>query len=213
MVMGGVIVFHFGLFRLPWVNHPRQQPALFESIVVRLPNEILPPEPLPRQNNVKDIEQRNSVETHPIVANLSDDPDPAQTHGADEQKTTTPLDWRAAKDAAIQLAVKTATAKPTIRSFGQSIQKPQPTSQPRTIFTEPAHRFGDLTETPEGDSIVWLSENCYQITNSDVSHFMAFATGAPDTTKTHVKCYRSIGKKPPNSHLFDDLKRETEATP
>ncbi len=205
IVMSVVVIAHLGLFKLPWVNHPKQQPAVFESIVVLLSDKALPPEP--SKDSVKGIGPPSPA-TPPVEVSKSDNPEPMQPSSTNEQKASTPQEWRAAKEAAIRLAAKTATAAPAFRLFGKPIQKPQPTPEPKTIFDEPKHRFGDITETPEGDSIVWLSENCYQITNSDVAHFIAFARGVPDTTKTHVWCSKSIGTPPPNSHLFDDLKRE-----
>jgi hypothetical protein len=213
IVLSVVVLSHIGLLKLPWTSRTTPAPAGFESIVMLLPDKAPPPEPLRIPNNVEIAGSKNPLDKNPIEIKKPDEtPDLATTSSTSEATAPTPLEWRAVTNAAIQQAAKAITTKPTTRRFGESTQQPRPASEPQTLFTGPAHRFGDTTKTQDGDAIVWLSDHCYQIANSDSSHFMAFATGMPDTSKSYVRCKGSFDKAQSNSHLFDHLKRNTEAT-
>lgn len=89
----------------------------------------------------------------PITAPQLPLPVPEQSPGA-------PPDWsRTAREVA-----KGMTAEPSYRPFGQVPKGPaeRPKEEyPSSIFEEPLPRVGKTVVTPDGETIIWVSDYCY----------------------------------------------------
>jgi len=201
-----VVAMHIWLFWVPWTNHTSQLATPIESILLLLPIE----------SKATTSERKLKHIRVPVPQHISStDEQPASDDRAPHlpaaevphTEVANQVDWYAAAVAAARQAAKTTATLSTVREFDHSIRQQAPIAiEPPSAFTQPAHRFGDITKTPDGDDVVWLSSNCYQVAKSYADHFKSIATGMPDTGKNTVICKKSIGQSQGNAHMFDSLK-------
>jgi hypothetical protein len=113
-----------------------------------------------------------------------------------------PSDWSAtARDVA-----KDMTAMPSYRRFGEVPKGPEerPTEQyPPSIWPKPLPRVGTTVKTPEGETIIWVSDHCY-VSISSRSLTQAELHAARRGVRT---CIIPLGKKEARDDLFDPIKR------
>ncbi len=152
----------------------------------------------------------------PATPTVPPDPSAASSDATSSRPTTraaapaaifpvTPPDeegWRNfAKDAARQL-----TTGPSYQPFGQvpkgPEQRPVEPHQP-SIFDQPLPRVGKTVVTPDGETIVWVSDNCYVSISS-----RSLTQGAIHEGRRGARmCNLAVGKKDARDDLFDPLKR------
>jgi hypothetical protein len=110
--------------------------------------------------------------------------------------------WRNfAKDAARQL-----TTSPSWRPFGEvpkgPAKRPVESYEP-SIFDQPLPRVGKTVETPDGETILWVSDNCYVSLSS-----RSLTQGAIHEGRRGARmCNFAVGHKEARGDLFDPLKR------
>lgn len=208
--MSVVVALHLGLLQFNGMNRLTQRSPVFESILL-LPNERMP-DAIPSAASNKKTKYKVAAknQNQPTEFIKTDSPVDVPAADSNEIDANKSLDWHDAANAAIRQSLQAATAKPRTREFGISSQQPQQAVAPPSPFTQPAHRLGDIIKTANGDDLVWLSENCYHVVNSDAAHFSSFIAGMPDISKTYVKCKKALGDTQSNSHLFDHLKPPPE---
>jgi hypothetical protein len=74
---------------------------------------------------------------------------------------------------------------------------------PPPVFEQPLPRVGTTVTTPEGETILWVSDYCY-ISLSSTSLTMKDFHEARQGVRT---CIIAIGERQPRGDLFDHLKR------
>jgi len=206
-ILIAVVAVHIWLLGLFWTKDISRPLTRKETILILLPieskatsSERKPKHTLapPRHQHISSNDQHPAPEDrtlHLAAAELR------------HSEVANQIDWYAALDTAARQAAKTIATPSMLRELGPSISPQAPAAiEPPSVFTQPVHRSGAIAKTPDGDDIVWLSSNCYQVTNSSADHFKAFATGMPDTYKSTVVCKKSIGRSQGNAHMFDSLK-------
>jgi|GEM_PF-4226525 len=197
-----------------WTRPASQPPTMMETLLLLLPAEpskAAPSAKQPKQIQAPAPQHISSVGKQAVAENRAK---PLSAAELPQEKAANPVDWQAVAAATIRQAAQTATTPSKVREFGQSIRQQAPTTtEPPSAFAPSAHRFGDTTKTTDGDNIVWLSKNCYQVANSDAEHFKAFATGMPDMGKGSVTCKKSIGQSQDKAHLFEHLKHPPASEP
>ena len=113
-----------------------------------------------------------------------------------------PPDWSAeARDFA-----KGLTAAPPYRPFGEFPKGPaeRPKDQyPPSIWPQPLPRVGTTVTTPEGETIIWVSDNCWV----SVSSRSLTLKGIHDGRNGVRMCNVAVGSKEARDDLFDYVKR------
>jgi len=111
-------------------------------------------------------------------------------------------DWSAeARDFA-----KGLIAAPPYRPFGEFPKGPEerPKDQyPPSIWPQPLPRVGTTVTTPEGETIIWVSDNCYV----SVSSRSLTLKGIHDGRNGVRMCNLAVGSKEARDDLFDYIKR------
>jgi hypothetical protein len=102
---------------------------------------------------------------------------------------------------------------PERRSFGPGPEREHKLKsapdRPPSIFEEPLPRVGKAYRTPEGESVLWISDYCYisldsqSLTMKDIH----------DSRKGVRTCIIPIGKRKARGDLFDHLKRPPAGQP
>lgn len=208
--MSVVVALHLGLLQFNGMNRFTQHSPVFESILI-LPTERTP-DAIPSTASNKKIKYKAAPKNQMPPAESIKPGSPVDAPAADSNEidTNKSVDWHEAANTAIRQSLAAAASKSKTLEFGISPQQHQQAVALPSPFTQPAHRLGDTTKTADGDDLVWLSENCYQVANSDASHFASFTIGAPDISKSYVKCKSALGNMQSNSHLFDHLKPQPQ---
>jgi hypothetical protein len=98
------------------------------------------------------------------------------------------------------------TAEPSYRRFGEVPKGPeQPPKEryPRSIFEQPLPRVGKTVTTPEGETIIWVSDHCYVSISS-----RSLTQGEIHAARKGVRtCSIPLGRKEARGDLFDPIKR------
>lgn len=92
------------------------------------------------------------------------------------------------------------------RTFGEMPKAPpgRPKEEyPPSIYDKPLPRVGTTVTTPEGETILWVSDNCY-IPLESMSLTMQDFHKARQGIR---RCQIGLGKRKPRGDLFDHLKR------
>lgn len=96
---------------------------------------------------------------------------------------------------------------PSRRKFGEIPKvpagRPREEYPPSIIFEKPLPRVGETVTTPEGETILWVSDKCY------------ISLGTRSLTMAHIhqarqgirRCNLALGKAEPRGDLFDSIKR------
>lgn len=95
----------------------------------------------------------------------------------------------------------------TRRGFGTrpSQSGPKPGAKPEpTVFERPLARVGTTVTTPEGETILWVSDYCY-ISLGSTSLTMQDIHQARQGVR---HCFIPVGRREPRGDLFDPLKHE-----
>jgi hypothetical protein len=104
-------------------------------------------------------------------------------------------------------AVADAIGKePSYRKFGETPKAPpgRPKEEyPPSIWEKPLERVGKAYRTPEGEQILWVSDNCF-ISLGSQSLTMADFHKARNGVR---RCNIGAGRREPRGDLFDHLKR------
>lgn len=110
--------------------------------------------------------------------------------GAPQQSTAAPIDW-AGEAQSVAAAVAAKPVNPRLNDEA-------PPLPPKSIFPEaPAHHAGEEFTTVSGERAVFVSDNCYQVSKTQLPN--ASNTGMANPTYC-------IGKsKTPRGDLFDQL--------
>ena len=99
--------------------------------------------------------------------------------------------------------------RPEHHAFGagpaESRQEPKPKDEP-TVFEKPLPRVGTTVTTPEGETILWVSDYCY-ISLSSTSLTMQEFHQARQGVR---RCIIPIGERKARDDLFEHLIREPE---
>lgn len=204
-----VIVCHTIILQFLWLRPTKKTVSGDDSILV-----LLPVNPLVRSTpDNKSVAGKAAARVHRTLAASSaeqkaiNEADASQTEAEPRVLATPAIDWRAAAEMAARQAARASAVRPAIRSFGDSSSSSSPLEPSAPgVFTEPRHRFGETSTMVNGDSVLWLSEHCYQVLNSDESRFRAFSLGTPDTSHGATRCTYPIGKPKANGELFKHLK-------
>lgn len=97
--------------------------------------------------------------------------------------------------------------EPQRRTFGEMPKAPagRPKEEyPPSIYEPPLPRVGTTTTSPEGETVLWVSDNCYiplESTSLTMRHFHEARQGIR-------RCQIGLGRKKPRGDLFDHLKRQ-----
>ena len=113
-----------------------------------------------------------------------------------------PPDWSAEARA----FAKGLTAAPPYRPFGEFPKGPEerPKDQyPPSIWPQPLPRVGTTVTTPEGETIIWVSDNCWV----SVSSRSLTLKGIHDGRNGVRMCNVAVGSKEARDDLFDYIKR------
>lgn len=113
-----------------------------------------------------------------------------------------PPDW----SATAREVAKGFGAKPSYQPFGEVPKGPpeRPKDQyPPSIWEQPLPRVGKTVVTPDGETILWVSDNCW------------VSLGSRSLTLQHIHqarqgvrmCQIGVGKKKVRGDLFDSIKR------
>jgi len=101
---------------------------------------------------------------------------------------------------------KSMTTEPGHRRFGEVPEGPPERPKealPPSIWPEPLARVGKTVTTPEGETIVWVSDHCWVSLGS-----RSLTQGNIHEARRGVRmCNLPVGKKKPRSDLFDPIKR------
>lgn len=183
-----------------WLLAARSVPApvlIAQPIGIWLPtppDRVPPPpvEPLP-------------ITIAPIEPALTPPPGPA----AESAITQPAPDWE-------------GTAREVARAVGGGIERrrfgPEPEEEPRqlkskrpppSIFERPLPRVGTTVTTPEGETILWVSDNCY-IPLESMSLTMQDFHKARQGVR---RCQYGVGRKKARGDLFDPIKRPPRPLP
>jgi hypothetical protein len=114
------------------------------------------------------------------------------------------------------------TAREIARAVGGGVERrrfgPEPEDEPRqlkskrpppSVFERPLPRVGTTVTTPEGETILWVSDNCY-IPLESMSLTMQDFHKARQGVR---RCQYGIGKKKARIDLFDPIKRPPKPLP
>jgi len=114
------------------------------------------------------------------------------------------------------------TAREVARAVGGGAERrrfgPEPDDEPRqlkskrpppSVFERPLPRVGTTVTTPEGETILWVSDNCY-IPLESMSLTMQDFHKARQGVR---RCQYGIGKKKARGDLFDPIKRPPKPLP
>lgn len=128
---------------------------------------------------------------------------PVLEPAADSAITQPALDWE-------------GTAREVARAAGGGVERrrfgPAPEDEPRQlkskrpppgVFERPLPRVGTTVKTPEGETILWVSDNCY-IPLESMSLTMQDFHKARQGVR---RCQYGVGKKKARGDLFDPVKR------
>ncbi len=120
-------------------------------------------------------------------------PSPAPSSGAVQSDSQQPIDW--AEEAAREAGALTSNAI----TLPQSSDRAPPRPAPSPFAPPPTHHAGDSYTNESGETIVWISDSCYQVSGNmlTVPDVMAHAR-LPRTL-----CPRLSNK--PRGDLFKDL--------
>ena len=98
---------------------------------------------------------------------------------------------------------------PERRAFGagpaESGQQPKQQAEP-TVFEKPLPRVGTTVTTPEGETILWVSDYCYISLSSTSLTLQDFHQAWQGVRR----CIIPIGERKPRDDLFEHLIREPE---
>ncbi len=97
-------------------------------------------------------------------------------------------------------------AGPSYQPFGETPKGPaeRPKEQyPPSIWPKPLPRVGKTVVTPEGETIMWVSDNCWV----SISSRSLTQKELHDARKGVRMCQIGAGKKKPRDDLFDSIKR------
>lgn len=99
------------------------------------------------------------------------------------------------------------------RQFGPEPEKEPPQLKskrpPPSVFERPLPRVGTTVTTAEGETILWVSDNCY-IPLESMSLTMQDFHKARQGVR---RCQYGVGKKKPRGDLFDPVKRPPKSLP
>lgn len=114
------------------------------------------------------------------------------------------------------------TAREVARAVGGGVERrrfgPEPEDEPRqlrskrpppSIFERPLPRVGTTVTTPEGETILWVSDNCY-IPLESMSLTMQDFHKARQGVR---RCQYGVGKKKARGDLFDPIKKPPKPLP
>jgi hypothetical protein len=114
------------------------------------------------------------------------------------------------------------TAREVARGVGGGVEQrrfgPEPEDEPRqlrskrpppSIFERPLPRVGTTVTSPEGETVLWVSDNCY-IPIASMSLTMQDFHKARQGVR---RCQYGVGKKKPRGDLFDPIKRPPKPLP
>lgn len=94
---------------------------------------------------------------------------------------------------------------PERRGFGEAPSAPPQLKSkrpPPSVFERPLPRVGTTVRTPEGETILWVSNNCYISLDSQ-----SLTMGDFHKARNGVRrCQIGVGKKKPRDDLFDPIK-------
>ncbi len=148
-----------------------------------------PPPPPPVDSNVPP----------PLVAPITAAPLPLLMP---EVAPTAVPDW----SAAAREVAKGIGAGPSYQPFGETPKAPPGRPKevyPPSIFEKPLPRVGKTVVTPDGETIVWVSDNCW-VSLSSRSLTMQHIHKAREGVRM---CQIGVGKKEVRGDLFDSIKR------
>lgn len=113
-------------------------------------------------------------------------------------------------------------ARAVAREFGREPERrrfgPEPEQEPRqlksrrpppSVFEQPLPRVGTAVRTPEGEQILWVSDNCYVSLGSQsltMREHHALKRGI-------TTCQVGVGKRKARGDLFDPIKRPPKPLP
>ena len=112
-------------------------------------------------------------------------------------------------------AVAGALGGPTERrAFGSGPAESEPSLKskpegPAPLFEQPLPRVGTTVRTPEGETILWVSDYCFISLSSQSLTMKDFH----DARQGVRQCIISIGEREPRGDLFDHLKRPPSGQP
>lgn len=95
---------------------------------------------------------------------------------------------------------------PKYRPFGEMPKAPagRPKEEfPPSIYEKPLPRVGTTTTSPEGETVLWVSDNCYIPLESQSLTMQDFHKARQGIRR----CQIGLGKRKPRGDLFDHLKR------
>lgn len=127
-----------------------------------------------------------------------------------ESNAITLPDWEGEARA---VARQFAASKPAPRRFG-----PEPAGEPpvlrsarppHSVFERPLPRVGTAVRMPDGEQILWVSDNCYLSLDSQsltMREHHALKRGI-------TSCQVGVGKRQARGDLFDPIKRKREVGP
>ena len=113
-----------------------------------------------------------------------------------------PTDW----SAAAREVAKTFGAAPSYQPFGEFPKGPPERPKevyPPSIWEKPLARVGKTVVTPDGETILWVSDNCW-VSLSSRSLTMQHIHKAREGVRM---CQIGVGKKKVRGDLFDSIKR------
>lgn len=95
---------------------------------------------------------------------------------------------------------------PERRGFGKEPSEPPQLKSkrpPPSVFEQPLPRVGTTVKTPEGETILWVSDNCYISLGSQ-----SLTMGDFHKARNGIRrCQIGVGRKKPRDDLFDPIKR------
>ena len=169
--------------------------VLVEARLTWLPDFLEPPPPLPPPP----IEEPSQA---PVSIPLEDLPFPIPVIDLPADDPSALPDWYA--DARV---VAGAVGKePSYRKFGETPKAPpgRPKEEyPPSIWEKPLERVGKAYRTPEGEQILWVSDQCF-ISLGSQSLTMADFHKARNGIR---RCNIGLGRREARGDLFDHLKR------
>lgn len=168
--------------------------TIVEEHLTWLPDFLKPPPPPPPP-----IEEPSQA---PVLIPVEQLPFPIPIIELPASEVVSLPDWFA--DAR---AVAGAIGKePSYRKFGETPKAPpgRPKEEyPPSIWEKPLERVGKAYRTPEGEQILWVSDNCF-ISLGSQSLTMADFHKARNGVR---RCNIGAGRREPRGDLFDHLKR------
>lgn len=178
------------------MNRAPQEPA--QSAMIWLPApERMPPEALPSPE---------SLPPAPAVPVPIPVVGPLPEAEAESNAITLP-DW----ESAARAVAREFGRKPERRRFGPEPEVEPPSLKsarpPHSVFERPLPRVGTTVRTPEGEQILWVSDNCYVSLGSQsltMREHHALKRGI-------TSCQIGVGKRKARGDLFDPIKRPPQA--